>query len=90
MTERRSNGYPWYRKRLAPGTLREILLVGLPPEFTSVVPDPPSLLADLEARAWEWFSRGQCERLADLIVSTVRENIGELVQPGPLALRRLP
>lgn len=90
MTDERPGGYPWFRVRLSPTTLRDCLLVGLPSELAATVPDAPRMLADLDARAWEWFTRDQCEQLADLIVNRVREQTSMLVQPGPLADRRLP
>lgn len=90
MNARDGTGYPWHGCRLAPRTLRAWLALPVPASFQRDGSPSSLLLADLDARAWEWFSADECAELADLVVMAVRDRVSNIVPGGTLTNLRLP
>ncbi len=82
-----SSRYPRPGHRLAPNTLRELLLVPLPKEFRSLPGASGMTLADLDERVWERFSQSDCRKLAEAVVRQVARAVRT---SNPIGGRRVP
>lgn len=63
--------FPRAGQRIAPRSLREVLLVNIPAEFAAGTPFASRFLADLDETAWDVFQPAQLEILAEQVVSRV-------------------
>lgn len=65
------NRYPRTGERLAPFTLREVLLEKVPKRLTSGGPAAGLRLCDLDQQVWRWASEAVVNSLADRIIDRV-------------------
>ena len=82
-----SSRYPRPGQRLAPNTLRELLLVPLPKEFWDLPGASGMMLADLDEGAWQRFGQSACQKLAAAVVRQVSRAIRTR---NPIGDRRVP
>ena len=80
MTVRKGgNRYPRPGERIAPATLRQVLLVRAPSHLVHGTAAEGLKLADLDESVWERLDPGLIEALAELVVSHVAANCGRKV-----------
>jgi hypothetical protein len=82
------SSYPRRGERLAPQTLRELLLVPLAPDLAAATRDRYETLADLDESVWRRVTAAVCQRLAAAVASRLQRRLPYL--PAKLAKRRLP
>ena len=70
---KRGNRYPRPGERIAPATLRQVLMDRVPRDLGGDAVDGLRL-ADLDESAWSKFDRDQIDELAELVVSRVAAN----------------
>jgi len=77
--------YPRPGYRLAPETLREILLDPIPAELVAGTPAEAARLCDLGEEAWSYLSAEVLEKLAEVIISRVNvSGYNRTIQERPL------